>query len=146
MGVNDSRSSSHHMQILSDLAACRRTCEQEEDAPLHAAQHGDEHLADEEGEQHVAGCVQRGPSSPGLQWLHMTLQGELCADWLCKPEQVILTLLHGMCMHDSACINVAGSSMVMKPVSGASQTSMGLVLAHNNHNLHGPYSWHDRLW
>ena len=55
---------------VSHRGAQERTHEEEEDAPAHGAQHGDEDLANEEGAQHVAGRVQGGPCRPGLQGLH----------------------------------------------------------------------------
>lgn len=42
------------------------TSKEEEDTPLHAAEHGDEALANDEGEQHVDSHVEGAGSSTGL--------------------------------------------------------------------------------
>ncbi len=47
------------------------TCEEEEDAPAHGAEHGREALADDEREQHVDRHVDAGTSGARLQGLNL---------------------------------------------------------------------------
>ena len=47
------------------------TCEEEEDAVAHGAQHGGEALADDEGEEHVGGHVDPSACSARLQGLDL---------------------------------------------------------------------------
>ena len=48
------------------------TSEEEEDTPLHAAQHGDEALANDKGEEHVDGHVEGASCCTCLQRLDLT--------------------------------------------------------------------------
>ena len=48
------------------------TCEEEEDAVAHGAQHGGEALANDEGEQHVDRHVDSGAGSARLQGLDLS--------------------------------------------------------------------------
>ena len=47
-------------------------CKEEEDHRLHATQHGEESLSDDEGEQHVHANCDEETSSSGFQWEDFT--------------------------------------------------------------------------
>ena len=50
----------------------RLTSKEEEDTPLHAAQHGHEALPNDEGEKHVHGHIEGASSCTDLQGLNFT--------------------------------------------------------------------------
>ena len=53
------------------------TSKEEEDPPLHGAQHGHEALSNDKGEQHVHGHIEGASSCPGLKGLNLTASRSL---------------------------------------------------------------------